>query len=139
MFTVKCRSTDPLMAVWAYFTVGALLWTRSTDKISEVISHFASVQSNSEALEGSCQSMVYRSVILCKLEQLVIMVKINFCPNRYPLMRQSMGCNCICIVNVFPLVSFYFPQRFTHCDETNWATYITRHCIHYYPVSYDKR
>ena len=32
--------------------------TRSNDKISEVISHFASVQSNSIALEGSCQSMV---------------------------------------------------------------------------------
>jgi len=39
------------------------LRTRSTDKISEVISHFVSVQSNSEALEGSCQSMVYRSVL----------------------------------------------------------------------------
>ena len=53
---------------WAYFTAGALQWTRSTDKISEVISHFASVQinSDSEALEGSCQSMVYRSVILWK-------------------------------------------------------------------------
>ena len=40
-------------------------WTRSTDKISEVISHFTSVQSYSVALElveGSCQSMVYRSV-----------------------------------------------------------------------------
>jgi len=41
-------------------------WTRSTDKIWEVISHFASVQSNSVALEGSCQSKVYRSVVLCK-------------------------------------------------------------------------
>ena len=38
--------------------------TRSTDKISEVISHFASVQSNSVALEGSCQSVVYRSVLV---------------------------------------------------------------------------
>ena len=38
--------------------------TSSNDKISEVISRFASVQSNSVALEGSCQSMVYRSVLL---------------------------------------------------------------------------
>ena len=38
--------------------------TRSTDKISEVISHFASVQSNSVAQEGSCQSVVYRSVLV---------------------------------------------------------------------------
>ena len=37
-------------------------WTRSTDKISEVISQFESIQSNSVTLEGSCQSMVYRSV-----------------------------------------------------------------------------
>ena len=36
----------PLLAVWLYFTAGALLFKRSTDKISEVISHFASVQSN---------------------------------------------------------------------------------------------
>jgi len=39
-------------------------WTRSNDKISEVISLFASLQSNSVALEGSCQSMVYRSVVI---------------------------------------------------------------------------
>ena len=32
--------------------------TRLNDKILEVISHFVSVQSNSVALEGSCQSMV---------------------------------------------------------------------------------
>mgnify|MGYP006890310215 FL=1 len=31
--------------------------TRSNDKISEVISHFSSIQSNSVALEGSCQAM----------------------------------------------------------------------------------
>ena len=37
--------------------------THSNDKISEVISLFASVQSNSVALEGSCQYMVYRSMI----------------------------------------------------------------------------
>ena len=37
---------------------------------SEVISHFASVQSNSVALEGSCQSLVYTSV----MEQKVIIV-----------------------------------------------------------------
>jgi len=36
-------------------------------------------------------------------------------------MRHSMGCNCTCIVNVFSLVSFYFPQRFTLWDKTNWA------------------
>ena len=36
--------------------------TRTNDKISEVISNFTSVQSNSVDLEGSCQSMVYRSV-----------------------------------------------------------------------------
>ena len=36
----------------------------SNDKISEIISHFSSVQSNSVAIEGSCQSMVYRSVTL---------------------------------------------------------------------------
>ena len=36
---------------------------RLNDKISEVISHFAGVQSNSVDLEGSCQSMVYRSVM----------------------------------------------------------------------------
>ena len=40
------------------------LRTLSTDKILKVLSHFASVQSNSIALEGSCQSMVYRSVAL---------------------------------------------------------------------------
>jgi len=34
-----------------------------TDNISEVISHFASLKSNSVALESSCQSLVYRSVI----------------------------------------------------------------------------
>ena len=38
--------------------------TSSNDKISEIISHFASIQSNSIATEGSCQSMVYRSVTL---------------------------------------------------------------------------
>jgi len=43
--------------------------TRSTDKILEVILHFASLQGNSIALEGSCQSMVYRSVIICVLNQ----------------------------------------------------------------------
>jgi len=32
--------------------------TRSNDMISEVISLFATIQSNSIALEGSCQSMV---------------------------------------------------------------------------------
>ena len=32
--------------------------------ILEIISHFASIQSNSIATEGSCQSMVYRSVTL---------------------------------------------------------------------------
>jgi len=42
--------------------------TRSNDKISEVILHFASVQSNSIALEGSFQSMVYRSMILILVE-----------------------------------------------------------------------
>jgi len=31
--------------------------------VSEVISPFMSVQSNSGAVEGSCQSMVYRSGI----------------------------------------------------------------------------
>jgi len=36
--------------------------TLSSGKISEVISYFVSVQSSSVALEGSCQSMVYRSV-----------------------------------------------------------------------------
>jgi len=41
--------------------------TRSNDKISEVISHFASVQSNSVDSEGSCQSMVYRSVNVCTM------------------------------------------------------------------------
>ena len=66
------------MAVWAYFTVGALLWTRSTDKISEVISHFASVQSNSEALEGSCQSMVYKSVLETTHAKLVRYVAYHF-------------------------------------------------------------
>jgi len=40
-----------------------LKWqTCSTDNISEVISHFTSVQSNSKDLEGSCQPMVYRSM-----------------------------------------------------------------------------
>jgi len=34
------------------------------DKISGVILLFASVQSNSVGLEGSCQTMVYRSVVL---------------------------------------------------------------------------
>jgi len=39
--------------------------TRSIDKISEVISLFAWVQSNSVDIEDSCQSKLYRSVILC--------------------------------------------------------------------------
>jgi len=34
---------------------------RSNDKISKVVSRFASIQSNSVDLEGSCQSVVYRS------------------------------------------------------------------------------
>jgi len=36
----------------------------SNQEFSKVISYFASVQSNSTALEGSCQSMVYRSVVI---------------------------------------------------------------------------
>jgi len=36
--------------------------TGSADKISKVILHFASVQSNSVALESSCQSMVHGEV-----------------------------------------------------------------------------
>jgi len=38
--------------------------TRSIGTISEVILLFASVQGNSVALEGSCQSMVNRSVLV---------------------------------------------------------------------------
>ena len=49
-----------------------------TDKISEVISHFANVKSNSVAVEGSCQSMVYRSVMLLSLESFSIVSGINF-------------------------------------------------------------
>ena len=36
--------------------------TGSADKILKVILHFASVQSNSVALESSCQSMVHGEV-----------------------------------------------------------------------------
>ena len=38
--------------------------TRSNGTILEVILLFASVQGNSVALEGSCQSMVNRSVLV---------------------------------------------------------------------------
>ena len=53
-----------------------------TDKISKLISHFANVKSNSVAVKGSCQSMVYRSVMLLSLESFSIVsgkkfIKVN--------------------------------------------------------------
>ena len=47
-------------------------WTHSNDRISEVISHFVRVQSNCVDLEGTCQSMVYRSLATSFLFRFII-------------------------------------------------------------------
>ena len=70
--------------------------TRSNDNISEVISHFANVQSDSVALEGSCQPVVYRSVsvfvkIITSVTQIcnVIIMGDNISCAIYPISTQS--------------------------------------------------
>ena len=69
--------------------------TRSNDKISEVISHFASVQSNSVALEGSCQSMVYRSM------RCLVPAVYNCLIGLSKTVKLSPYCEYIKMVNIF--------------------------------------
>ena len=68
--------------------------TRSTDKISEVILHFASVQSNSVGLEGSFQSMVNRSVVACSWSFWEKKTTLKFYPPGF-LKLQTWFWNCV--------------------------------------------
>ena len=75
---MKNRGVGGLCKIHVVWTVNRYekWWTHSTVKISEVVSHFAIVQSNSVALEGSCHSMIYyRSVIQILSLNLVMCVE----------------------------------------------------------------